>query len=93
MSNLSTDLVTHLREHYVNWGAPESREQALNESVMAWDCKEAADEIERLRRELEEERRRSFQDGRISYRGFSYGVGSQWGIDSLRQAIRENGHG
>lgn len=52
----------------------------------------ARDEIDRLRDELKEAQRRSFQDGRICYRGFSYGVGSQWGIDSLRSAIRGNGH-
>lgn len=43
------------------------------------------------REELKAERERSFQAGRIAYRGFSYGVGSQWGIDSLRDAIRRNG--
>lgn len=52
-----------------------------------------ADEIERLRKELAQEKRRSFQDGRITYKGFNYGVGSQWGIDSLRRAIEGNGHG
>lgn len=56
-------------------------------------CQLAADEIKRLRREVAEEKRRSFQDSRISYRGFSYGVGSQWGIDSLRRAIERNDHG
>lgn len=50
-------------------------------------------EIRRLRRELTEEKRRSFQDCRITYKGFNYGVGSQWGIDSLRRAIEGNGHG
>lgn len=54
---------------------------------------EAANEIERLRRELTEEKRRSFQGSRITYRGFSYGVGSEHGIDSLRRAIEGNGHG
>lgn len=48
---------------------------------------------DRLLVELAEAKRSSFQDGRISYRGFNYGVGSQWGIDSLRSAIKENGHG
>jgi hypothetical protein len=42
---------------------------------------------------LEAEKRRAFQDARISYRGFSYGVSSQWGIDSLRSAIKQNGDG
>lgn len=51
------------------------------------------EEIEKLRRELTEEKRRSFQDGRITYKGFDYGVGSQWGIDSLRRAIEGNEHG
>lgn len=50
-------------------------------------------EVERLSRELADEKRRSFQGSRISYRGFSYGVGSQHGIDSLRRAIEDNGHG
>lgn len=59
-----------------------------------WVRREWADaEIERLRRELAQEKHRSFQDSRISYRGFSYGVGSQWGIDSLRRAIERNDHG
>jgi hypothetical protein len=49
-------------------------------------------EIERLQAELKEADRRSFQAGRICYRGFNYGVGSQVGIDSLRSAIRSNGH-
>jgi hypothetical protein len=30
-------------------------------------------------------------NNRISFRGFSYGVGSQWGIDSLRAAIDRAG--
>lgn len=47
----------------------------------------------RLRRELKEAQQRSFVQGRISYRGFSYGVGSQWGIDSLRRAIEEDNRG
>ena len=50
-------------------------------------------EIERLERELAEAGRRAFQESRICYRGFSYGVGSQSGIDSLRSAISRNGHG
>lgn len=54
---------------------------------------EALAEIERLRAELKQAQHRSFQDGRISYKGFNYGVGSQWGIDSLRRAIEGNGHG
>jgi len=47
-------------------------------------------ESERLKRALDDEKRRSFIDSRISYRGFCYGVGSQFGIDSLRQAIDRN---
>lgn len=50
-------------------------------------------EVERLRAELKQADHRSFQAGRICYRGFSYGVGSQVGIDSLRRAIEGNGHG
>ena len=34
---------------------------------------------------------RSMVSARISYRGFSYGTSSQWGIDSLRKAIERNG--
>jgi hypothetical protein len=30
---------------------------------------------------------------RITYRGFSYGVGSAEGVASLRRAIKENGDG
>lgn len=33
----------------------------------------------------------SFVNMRIAYRGFSYGMGSEWGISSLRQAIEEHG--
>ena len=50
-------------------------------------------EVKKLRADLAAEKGRSFQDARISYMGFSYGVGSQWGIDSLRSAISKNGHG
>lgn len=50
-------------------------------------------QIEELRAQLKQAQHRSFQDGRISYKGFGYGVGSQWGIDSLRRAIEGNGHG
>jgi hypothetical protein len=53
----------------------------------------SADEIERLRDELKHARDRSFVAARISYRGFSYGTSSQWGIDSLRRAIEEDGRG
>lgn len=44
------------------------------------------------RDEIKAVQHRSFQGGRISYRGFGYGVGSQWGIDSLRSAIRRDGN-
>lgn len=50
------------------------------------------DEFDALSRAIKDAGHRSFQDGRISYMGFSYGVGSQWGIDSLRSAIRSNKH-
>lgn len=33
----------------------------------------------------------SFVNMRIAYRGFSYGMGSEHGIDSLRRAINERG--
>ena len=46
-------------------------------------------EIERLHRELAEEKRRSFHHGEIVFRGFGYNVGSQFGIDSLKRAIRK----
>lgn len=61
--------------------------------VLASDFDAVVEQRDRLLVELEEAKRRSFQDSRICYRGFSYGVGSQWGIDSLRSAIKENGHG
>lgn len=61
--------------------------------VLARQFGRSQEEIERLRRELADEKRRSFQDGRISYRGFSYGMGSQWGIDCLRRAIERNERG
>lgn len=53
---------------------------------------ECRTELTKLRRDVDEAKQRSFCDGRISYRGFSYGVGSQWGIDSLKSAIKRNGH-
>lgn len=82
---LSEDLVSRLRLAE----AEHCRQRSLGSSLLG----EAASEIERLRRELAEEKRRSFQGSRISYRGFSYGVGSEHGIDSLRRAIEGNGHG
>lgn len=54
---------------------------------------QAATEIERLQREVKQAEHRAFQGGRISYMGFNYGIGSQAGIDSLRNAINRNGHG
>jgi hypothetical protein len=50
-------------------------------------------EVERLRKELKYAKERSFVSARISYRGFSYGTSSQWGIDSLRRAIEKDGRG
>jgi hypothetical protein len=44
---------------------------------------------ERLVGEQKEER--SFINSRITYKGFGYGMGSQWGIDSLQQAINKRG--
>jgi hypothetical protein len=44
--------------------------------------------LERLEHNCEE---RSFINSRITYRGFGYGMGSQWGIDSLQQAINKRG--
>lgn len=43
--------------------------------------------------ELRAQRRRELLETQICYRGFAYNVRSQWGIDSLRRAIKENGHG
>jgi hypothetical protein len=51
-----------------------------------------AQEIERLRDAVETVRRQTRMDMSISYMGFRYGVGSQFGIDSLRRAINENKH-
>lgn len=48
-------------------------------------------EIERTTKAVENARYRTMVDSRISYRGFSYGMGSQGGIDSLRKAIEQNG--
>ena len=43
------DLVIRLRRQWEAWGSPTDRDKCLNETRMAMDCKEAADEIERLR--------------------------------------------
>ena len=43
-----TNLLARLRHDWVNWGSPTDRETAVGEEVMAMDCKEAVDEIERL---------------------------------------------
>ena len=88
---LSEDLVTALREARKSLEEMDATSFDGPPAVSLY--MRAADEIERLRSELAEEKHRSFQDSRISYRGFSYGVGSQWGIDSLRRAIERNEHG
>jgi hypothetical protein len=64
-------------------------QRGLGERSALW----AIAEIERLRREVKQAEYRSFQGGRISYMGFNYGVNAQAGVDSLRRAIVENGHG
>jgi len=43
------DLVSRLLDHWTAWGSPRERDKCVNETHMAMDCKEAADEIERLR--------------------------------------------
>lgn len=53
---------------------------------------QAAHEIERLQAAVKQAEYRTFQGGRICYRGFNYGVTSQAGVDSLRNAINRNGH-
>lgn len=50
-------------------------------------------EIARLKERLECEQKRSRVISRICYMGYSYGMGSQTGIDDLRSAINRNGHG
>jgi hypothetical protein len=82
------ELVTH-------WGAQRASDVGQETLNRLEELQRARVQIEELRAEIKalHQERRSFQAGRISYRGFSYGVGSQWGIDSLRQAIEGNGHG
>ena len=41
---------------------------------------------------LEAASNRAMLNSRISYMGFSYGMGAQWGIDSLQRAINRNKH-
>lgn len=85
---VKVDLVAHEQER--------SAREEYSRDCIDWQRIEIArlcTEIEKLKAELEQERRRSFQDARISYRGFSYGVSSQNGIDSLRRAIEANNHG
>ncbi len=81
-----TELKSDLEEHCGRLG------------VLAVNAIEAqAAELERLRArvgELElavqDARYRSMVEGRISYRGYSYGMGSQSGIDDLRKAIERD---
>lgn len=44
-----SDLISRLLENWSAWGAPTDRDECVNEKLMAMDCKEAADEIKRLR--------------------------------------------
>jgi hypothetical protein len=49
-ANRTEDLVSRLRRQWIAWGSPTDRDKCLSETGMAMDCKEAADEIERLQR-------------------------------------------
>ena len=60
-----------------------------NQLVLAAECIEQQNDIIRSLGG-NYEREQSFINSRISYRGFSYGMGSQDGIDSLRNAIKLN---
>lgn len=44
----SKTLLERLRENWEAWGSPADRDKCVNETCMAMDCKEAADEIDRL---------------------------------------------
>jgi PAS domain-containing protein len=46
-----------------------------------------------VEQKLWSEKPRKFIADRICYQGYSYGMGAQDGIDDLRRAIKENGHG
>lgn len=61
--------------------------------ILSSDLDQLLLQISCLREDLQHEQRRTFQSGRISYRGFSYGVQSEWGRDSLRSAIERDGNG
>lgn len=80
MSNPSADLVARLRD---------AAERGGGYTELAEDC---IAEIQRLRNAVERERQRTYSEERISYMGFSYGMGAQWGVDSLRRAINANKH-
>lgn len=45
-------IVERLREHWLAWGSPTERDEGVNESVMAFDCKEASDTLERVQEVL-----------------------------------------
>ena len=49
----STDLVDRLLRQWVAWGSPIDRDTAMSEGSMAMDCREAAEEITRLRATIE----------------------------------------
>ena len=51
-SPITADLVSRLVDNWKAWGSPTDRDKCINETRMAMDCKEAADEIERLREVL-----------------------------------------
>lgn len=60
--------------------------------ILSSDLDQLLLQISCLREDLKHEQRRTFQSGRICYRGFSYGVEGEWGRDSLRNAIRRDGN-
>ena len=55
----SKELVSRLLQHWRDWESPTDRDSAVNETRMAFDCKAAADEIERLTAERDEWKRGS----------------------------------
>lgn len=50
---MTDDLVWRLLNKWRAWGAPTIRDECINETCMAMDCKEAADEISRLQADVE----------------------------------------
>ena len=78
-------------------GDPTNRYAVLIESAQAAALEAQAAQIEalradaeRLKEDVKAARYRSMVEGRISYRGYSYGMGSQSGIDDLRRAIERD---